>query len=136
MSGFVGIPYADLGRSRDGADCYGLLCLVYAEIAGVTLASGLEAYPTAEDRAAVDAVIHGGLARGPWHPVIGAVQPLDAALFRRGRHASHVGVILSAGRMLHIGDTASVIERYDAPVWRDRLLGIHRHEALMRPAGG
>jgi hypothetical protein len=36
-SNFIGIPYEVGGRSIEGLDCYGLVCLVYHTILGITL---------------------------------------------------------------------------------------------------
>ena len=37
-SGYVGMPYAEMGRGRDGVDCWGLVHLAFAECHGVSLA--------------------------------------------------------------------------------------------------
>lgn len=131
FSDFVGIPYADLGRSREGADCYGLLRLVYAEDLGVTLPSFAGSYETCAEHAEIAALMAEAASAGPWRPVA-EIAPYDALLFRVGRFDCHVAIAVDARRMLHAhARSRSVIVRRSDTLWRDRFAGAYRHEAML-----
>ena len=49
ISRYLRIPYVLGGRSWDGADCYGLLCVYYEEEHGIQLESFVGEYVTVED---------------------------------------------------------------------------------------
>lgn len=129
-SDFVGIPHCDLGRDRAGADCYGLLRLVYAEALGVDLPSFIGPYASCAEHAEIEALLAGQVVAGPWRPV-DRIKPYDALLFRVGQHDCHLGVAVDRTRMLHVhARSRSVIVPRSDPMWRDRLVGAYRHEAL------
>ncbi|MCA0851303.1 C40 family peptidase [Salipiger thiooxidans] len=131
FSGFVGIPYADLGRTRQGADCYGLLRLVYAEALGIELASFSGAYGTCAEHAEIAALMADEAETGPWRP-IEEIAPYDALLFRVGRFDCHVAIAVDARRMLHAhARSSSVIVPRSDRAWRDRFAGAYRHEARL-----
>lgn len=124
---YVGLPYADLGRDRSGADCYGLACIVYEERLGISLASYAGAYASAAEQAEVAALLEAAESRLPWRRV-GDVAPFDLLLFRRGRLRSHVGIAVDARRMLHMEERShACIARLDEPRWSARFLGGFRH---------
>jgi len=50
---FIGLPYTDKGRDRTGCDCWGLVRLALAEVAGITLPDYSDAYSAACDRFSV-----------------------------------------------------------------------------------
>ncbi|APZ53145.1 C40 family peptidase [Salipiger abyssi] len=131
FSSFVGIPHVDLGRDRSGADCWGLLRLVYAEDLGITLPSLLEDYATCADHAVIAALMAKHEQAGPWRPVE-QIQPYDLLRFRVGRHDAHVAVAVDRRRMLHAhaGRHAVIVPR-NTPEWRDRFTGAFRHEAML-----
>lgn len=126
---YVGIPYADRGRTRAGCDCYGLVRLVMGDLAGVDLPSFAEDYLTSADRAALATLIAGEIA--PWQPVaLGAEQSFDGVLLRVGRSLSHIGLVVTPGRMLHVSEGGtSCIESYRAPPWSLRLAGLYRYRS-------
>ncbi|MCA0963275.1 C40 family peptidase [Salipiger bermudensis] len=130
-SDFVGLPHADLGRDRAGVDCYGLLRLVYAEDLGIDLPSFTEGYATCAEHARLAAMVAGESMAGPWAPV-DQIQPYDALVFRVGRHDCHVAVAVDRTRMLHVHarSSAVIVSRKD-PMWRDRFVRAHRHEAML-----
>ena len=126
---FVGIPYIDLGRDRSGADCWGLVRMIYDEIACIDLPAFDSAYASAEERAEVAAVIADQQATGPWRQV-DAPRMLDIAVFRFSIQC-HVGVVIEPTLMLHaVAGQQSAMQRYDRDPWARRLVGIYRHEAL------
>lgn len=131
FSTFVGIPHADLGRDRSGADCWGLLRLVYAVDLGIKLPSLIEDYATCLDHAAIAALMAKQERTGSWHPV-DQVQPYDLLRFRVGRHDTHVAVAVDRRRMLHThARSHAVIVPRSTPEWRDRFTGAFRHEEML-----
>ena len=111
----------------DGLDCWGLFRLIYAEVRGIDLPSYSGLYASAEERREISGLIAG--AKPQWQQVTQA-QEFDALTFRRGRHESHIGIVVRPGRMLHITqDKPSCIERYDTGYWANRLTGIWRYSA-------
>lgn len=122
-NGYVGIPYADMGRDRLGCDCWGLARLVYAERLAIKLPAYSGGYVSAEEQAEVASLIGQETATPVWRTV-SPPQPFDLLLFRHGRHESHVGIFVSAGVMLHMAtDDQSKIERFDQGRWAARFVG-------------
>ncbi len=125
--GFIGLPYADLGRSPDGVDCWGLARLVYASL-DIELPSYADGYASTEERAEIAGLIDG--AKPQWTKV-DEPEAFDLVTFRRGRLESHVGIVVEPGCMLHVTSGApSRIERYLDDQWRARLTGFWRHVDL------
>ncbi|GAA0694598.1 C40 family peptidase [Dyella marensis] len=122
---YVGLPYADKGRTRDGADCWGGVRLVLAEVFGLLLPDYGDAYPSAEDRAAVAGAVAAGLAAG-WEPV-SAPAAGDLLILRIAGRPWHCGILVTADRFLHWPPRAtSCIERLDSPQWARRIEGVYR----------
>lgn len=132
---YLGLPHRDLGRSRTGADCWGLLRLVYSAELGVELPSYAGAYHSAAEAAEIAALIDGAEDWSDWVPVATEHAPFDAALFRRGPHRSHVGIIVRPGLMLHMAETGARIEDYRLPRWSGRLTGLYSHVSQIRSPG-
>lgn len=128
---FVGIPYAEFGRSRLGCDCWGLACIVYREELGISLPEYL-GEGAAGEHAEIAALVAGEAASPLWLPVDGPAIAFDLAVFRRGRFQSHVGVVVRHGLMLHLaaGDCAKV-EPYNRGRWRTRHAGTWRHVEMI-----
>jgi cell wall-associated NlpC family hydrolase len=129
---YIGIPFVAGGRSQLGCDCYGLITLVYHDVASIELPPLNGLYVTAEEREDIARIVEGEVAHGPWTPVEpGDEQDLDVALFRCFGLQSHVGVICGRGLMLHAtsGQT-SAVERYTGPRWITRFQSAWRHKSL------
>jgi cell wall-associated NlpC family hydrolase len=127
---FIGIPEVDLGRDRNGCDCWGLYRLVLREACGIELPSYAGDYMCSRESAEVDRVARGVFSGSPWQQVTGPRRPFDLLLFQRGRQAFHVGLAVDADRMLHMpaGDASSIVPVRDQ--WHRCLAGVYRHEAL------
>lgn len=129
---FIGTPFADHGRARTGCDCWGLFCVVYQEELGITLPDYLGDYASVEEQAEVAALIGRGTASPLWVPVSGPAVAFDLAVFRRGRLASHVGIVVRHGLMLHMAERAAArVEPYFSGRWNSRLTGVYRHVELI-----
>jgi probable lipoprotein NlpC len=126
---FVGIPFGDLGRDRDGADCWGLACIIYREELGISLPDYL-GYGTAAEQGEVAALVAGATASPLWLPVSGPALAFDVAVFRRGHLSSHVGIVVTHGIMIHMAASDQArVEDYRTGRWRHRFTGHYRwHE--------
>lgn len=98
MDEFVGLPWLERGRDRDGLDCWGLLALVFAERLGIELPSFSDDYQTTADAEAVTGLIDGHME--PWRPIeAGQERAGDALLMSMGGRPRHVGVVVSPGHV-------------------------------------
>lgn len=89
---YVGIPFLDRGRDRDGVDCWGLARLYYAERLGVLLPS--LSYTAGMDVSA-DAAFSAEQGRA-WTPreAVECPDVHDLALFSIRGNRWHVGVVV------------------------------------------
>ncbi|SIR16298.1 NlpC/P60 family protein [Rhizobium sp. RU35A] len=131
---FVGTPFRSHGRSLEGADCWGLACLVYREELRISLPDYL-GYTSVDEHAEIAALVDGAKQLPMWVPVHGTAVAFDLAVFRRGRMDSHIGIVVQHGIMLHAaGEDCAKIESYQAGAWRHRLTGVYRHVELVSRA--
>jgi cell wall-associated NlpC family hydrolase len=127
---YIGLPYRERGRTRDGLDCWGLIRLVLAEQAGVTVESYVDGYRGERDLVRIAQLFFEEATSSSWRQV-----PLDTAqvfdvleLALAGRH--HVGLVVAPGRMLHVlAGRETCIERLH-PIWARRIEAAYRHTTL------
>lgn len=136
---YIGIYYSDKGRTRgEGVDCWGLVRLYYMEEFGIALPSYTECYPSADEINEVAAHIEN--VKGLWEPIkYGSEQVGDVIIIRIKGQPTHVGVIIDSfrKRMLHsLKGHDSVIEKYTAPLWKNRVEGFVRHQNLTEVLNG
>ena len=127
---FIGVPHRDLGRSREGADCWGLACVIYREELGITLPDYL-GYTSVEEHGEIAALIEGAKTSPLWLSVSGTAIAFDIAVFRRGRFSTHLGIVVRHGLMIHSarGDGAK-LEDYRRDPWAHRFTGHFRHASM------
>lgn len=132
---YIGLPFLEHGRSRDGVDCWGLVRLVLAEKFGVCVPSYVDEYTSAADQDEVGRLIRGEM--GPWVEVPSDQAAAgDVALLRIKGQPCHVGLVVASGWMLHVEQGIdSVLDRYGGPRWGRRLVGIYRHQNAPASAG-
>lgn len=122
---YIGIPWAEHGRSRNGVDCYGLAWLVYADL-GIALPSYDRDYDMCE-RSEIAGLIGEAGANGTWIRVTEPVA-FDLAVFARAGLDSHIGIVVSAGLMLHVDKGRQAhLARYDGGRWQGRPVSFWRH---------
>lgn len=127
---YVGIPFLERGRTRAGADCWGLVVLFYAGELGIILPSYEERSTTRAERATCAAIISAAIAGvEPWAPV-DKPAPGDVILCETLRQPIHVGVVVDRRQMLHVpAGGESVIERFTSPEWVHTVRGFFRYAA-------
>lgn len=124
---YIGIPQEDLGRSREGSDCWGLACIIYREELGITLPDYL-GYGSPDEHGEIAALIDGASCSPLWLPVDGPAIAFDIAVFRRGRLSTHIGIVVKHGLMMHMhGEDSAKIADYQSGAWSHRFNGHFRH---------
>jgi probable lipoprotein NlpC len=126
---YVGLQYGFKGRGPT-YDCYGLVILVYREMAALELPSFAESYTSDDDRRELNALISNQLT--PWIEIPwGQERPLDCVLMREGRCIRHIGVVVKPGYVLHVSKAnESQIERYRESALRRSVVGFYRHKEI------
>lgn len=127
---YVGTLYRDEDLGADGCHCWGLLRLVFRQEKGVELPGYAGVSP--DDVSDIDAIVQEEIAAMHWQRVE-RPQAFDAALFRRGRHDSHIGIMIDRRHMLHSDREAgaAIVERIDTGRWASSLVGFYRHKDLI-----
>ena len=124
---YVGLPYCDKGRSREGFDCWGLVRHVLADEFGIHgLPDYVNEYSSASDRESVTKIVCSGKADG-WKQVA-VPNPGSVVILQIAGHPWHCGVVVNAEWMLHTLKGVDVcLERLDSPVWRNRIEGFYQY---------
>ena len=130
---YMGLPYRDKGRTREGFDCWGLVRQVLLDVAGLELPDYSGAYASAQDGASVAAAVAAGLRDG-WQQVPDP-RPLDLLILRVAGRPWHCAIMVNATMFLHVPPPRedglaidSCVERLDSPVWSSRIVGLYRRE--------
>ena len=124
VSDWVGIPYLDRGRDRNGLDCLGLYVLLNKVRLGRDIP---DPYCT----------ISGAIRRGvvmQQARLYRKVAPVDytegdAVMLRQMGFPIHVAYCIGGSVMLHADGLRGVIcECFDGTKWKNRVLGVYRYE--------
>lgn len=117
---YIGLPHLDLGRDRNGVDCWGLVHLVLTDH-GMPVPSYREGYLSTRERVEIAGLIAEAKSLPTWSRVLERPEPLDVIAFTRAGLDGHVGIIVDHRLMLHVDSRApSRLERYDIAPWSDR----------------
>lgn len=128
---YIGIPFTERGRDREGVDCWGLVVLVYRDLFGIELPSYAEEYGTTTDAEEIGALVRRE-SRTVWQEVpLREARLGDVLLFRVRGQAMHCGLVVVPPTFLHCVDRiGSAIERWDSLLWEKRVSGVFRHAEL------
>lgn len=124
---YIRIPFKEHGRSRDGADCWGLVCIIFKTERNIELPS-LTGYSDTKDKVRISDIIKSESMT--WKPIpIGEEQPFDIAVFRMLGHPMHVGLVVERGLMIHSerGCGTYLTNYYKEKQWDRRLEGFFRY---------
>lgn len=122
---YLGIPYADHGRTKAGLDCWGLVRLIYRDELGIELPSWSAEYDDSDN---VSHSILGDNQLRQWTKV-NKPDIYDVAILSICGNF-HTGVCIGTKplRMIHILKDQNVcIEKLNSPMWIKRLEGWYRY---------
>lgn len=121
---YVGIPFADKGRTDAGFDCYGLLCDIYKMQRNIVLPSLAENYESSTDKKQTSQLID--VKKIDWKPVTDPNE-FDVVVFNIHGLPTHVGVMLDRFRFIHVmKGRNTAIERITHINWTKRVEGFYR----------
>lgn len=125
MREYLGIPFKDFGRTKEGLDCWGLCVLIAKEKFNYTLPPLEKHYTSATDGISVDMLVQHEKLTG-WEKVK-RYKAGDIVVFSVAGFACHVGTYIGNNQFIHILHGSEVtIERLDAILWAKRLEGVYR----------
>lgn len=128
-SQYVGLPFKELGRDRNGIDCYGLLKLCFAETYGIELPT-YDSYSSTKDWAQVSPLIQQER-DASWEPVTDHREG-DVVVLKIHGHPWHCGIVLTYPKFLHVEwGTETCIDRLDSVRWARRVEGFYRHKSMI-----
>jgi cell wall-associated NlpC family hydrolase len=122
------VPFAEKGRDMNGADCWGLLTMIFLDQRKIELPGYEWCYEHTNDREALAAAMERERI-GRWVQVENP-QEFDVPLLRMRGVPMHVGVVTKPGYMIHCAkDINTVHERYDSMRWKNSVVGFFRYAA-------
>lgn len=124
---YIRIPFMDHGRTHEGADCWGLACIIFAQELGIELPS-LTNYSDTKDRIKISDIIKNESIS--WNFIRpGEEKPFDIAVFRMLGRPMHVAVVVKHGLMIHCerGSGVYLTRYYKEGQWDKRLEGFFRY---------
>lgn len=122
---YIGIPYLDKGRDKEGLDCWGLVRLVYSNEFNIDLPSFADQY-THENVPGIAELI--AMHQEGWVKV-DIPKSGDTVLMKSFGEEAHIGVVTLPGFFLHVraGNT-SIVESLESTQWKKRIIGIYRYK--------
>jgi cell wall-associated NlpC family hydrolase len=131
---YIGLPYENGARGPAAWDCWGILWKVLAEQFDIEIPRYEGIHWERNDPASRIEAAHHYRAETEqnWLPVQpGEERAGDALALNIAGRPLHVGIVATAGWMLHSAEDADCsLERYDGLLWRRRVEGIYRHREL------
>lgn len=127
---YIGLPFAERGRTREGVDCWGLVRIVLSERYGVDVPSYAERYECCGDVEILGNLVPAEAREWLYVPIENATAGDVIVLRMRGR-AMHVGIIVGDGKFLHAREKiGSCLEDYRGPMWAPRVVEVRRHPRM------
>ena len=128
---YIGLPFKEHGRDRQGVDCWGLVRLVLSEQYGFYLPSYTGQYDRISDAARIGQLV--AQAVPDWRKISAGQEELgDVAVMRMCGQLMHVGVVIGDGQMLHVDrGVNSAIERYQGARWASRVDAFYRYRTYL-----
>ena len=123
ISELIGIPWTDLGRDKNGLDCFGLVLKVYEKF-GISIPDVCVSTYACKQ---VDKEIN--KAKKIWIKVDTPTAPCVLAIKENGPLIRHLGVYIGNGKFIHSRiQTGVTIERISSPLWKMKIKGYYKYE--------
>lgn len=121
---YIGIPYVEKGRDETGADCWGLVRLIYKNELNIDLPSFSAEYDTSDNERLEELFAQ---YKEGWESTDSA-EVGDVVIFRVFGYESHIGICIGENKFLHVREGRdTVIESLDNPKWSKRITGFFKY---------
>ena len=122
---YISIPYENKGRTFNGADCWGLMRLIFLHEYGIQLLSFTNEYEDASEGARIKEVVRYGKSLVKYKekesPEYG-----DLVIFNMRGNPCHVGMYIGNNKVIHVlRGTNSVCERLTSIRLKGRVEGYY-----------
>jgi cell wall-associated NlpC family hydrolase len=129
---YLRIPFKEGGRDEKGADCAGLVMMIYRNELGIEVDESPVSYEDTSRHSAklLDCATTEYFAtmKGFREVPLTEIEPFDVLLFQIGGARSHIGICVRPNFMLHIvSKERACVDRYNGVVWGQRLVGAYRY---------
>jgi cell wall-associated NlpC family hydrolase len=124
---YIRIPFKEHGYTRAGANCYGLVQIIYAEQLGIELPI-ISGYSNTKDNVKISEMIKAEAMT--WDFIKpGDEKAFDIAVFRILGRPTHVAVVVEPGLMIHSerGSGVYLTQYHKENQWDRRLEGFFRY---------
>lgn len=122
---YVGTKFKDKGRSPDGVDCWGLVCLIYKNEFGIDLPHYTECYESTNDKEILSELI-ANESDSKWVAVKNPKEG-DVLVLKIDGMPFHVGIFIHDGAFIHCERGANTsIAKLNGFRWRGKIKGIYR----------
>lgn len=134
LNQYIGVPYRSRGRSFRGADCFGIMALIYQHELGIKIPEFN--YTSAKDVRGNAPII--SREKRCWNQVSESeISAFDVVLFNITGVEAHIGVLVDSTKKLVIHTLAehdSALIRLDSAQWNRRVAGFYRHNDFFQTA--
>ncbi len=121
---YIGIPYVEKGRDENGADCWGLVRLIYKDELNISLPSFSSEYDSSDNERLEELFAQ---YKEGWQSV-DSLEIGNVVIFRIFGYESHIGIYTGDNKFLHVREGRdSVIESLDNPKWTRRVTGFFKY---------
>lgn len=124
---YIHVPFAEKGRTMEGADCWGLACLIYQRELNIELPSYLECYESTEEKELLTKLIATERASKWTNPE--KPKPFDIAIVKYAGLPFHVGIVTKTGYMIHCARGVNTSHpKINSFSWKNKVVGFARYE--------
>jgi cell wall-associated NlpC family hydrolase len=124
---YIRIPFLDCGRTIKGADCWGLVRIIYLQELNIELPL-MNEYDDCQDKLVIPSLLENK--PNVWTPVkSGDEKAFDVPVFKMGGYPMHVGLVVNKGLMIHCerGSGTTLVRYNKEHQWFRRLIGFYRY---------
>lgn len=122
---YVGTKFAEKGRSAEGVDCWGLVCLIYKNELGIDLPHYLECYNSTNDTQLLAKLIDDE-SKAKWVEQT-TPKEFDVLVLKVDGLPFHVGIYTHDRKFIHCEKGFNtVVSKLDSMRWVGKMTGVFR----------